>query len=253
MRITVLGSGTSKPDGRRNSSGYFVEAGGVRILMDCGAGSLHALARYEVPWEDLTHVLISHYHVDHVGELASLFQALKHGASKPRSAPLALIGPTGLNRVIEGLKQAFGEKLFILEFPLDVSIAAPGEALTLDNNTLLRVAKTPHTDESVAYRIESGGRVLCYTGDTSWSDDLLEFFQKADLLISECSFEKSQERGKHLSIVEAARMAARAGVKRLVVTHFYFEVDEASLAVELRKEFSGDIAVAEDGLVLQLD
>ena len=50
MRVTILGSGTVVPDGARNSSGYFVESGDARIMMDCGAGTVHALARYDLPW-----------------------------------------------------------------------------------------------------------------------------------------------------------------------------------------------------------
>jgi ribonuclease BN (tRNA processing enzyme) len=50
MKLTILGSGTVVPDGKRNSSGYFVEAGKLRVMMDCGAGTVHALARYGLDW-----------------------------------------------------------------------------------------------------------------------------------------------------------------------------------------------------------
>ena len=55
MKLTILGSGTVVPDGARNSAGYFIEAGDVRLMMDCGAGTVHALARYGCDWERLTH------------------------------------------------------------------------------------------------------------------------------------------------------------------------------------------------------
>src|SRR5436189_6218898 len=110
MKITVLGSGTGVPNGARNSSGYFVEAGKVRVMMDCGAGTVHALARYDVNWEAMTHLFISHFHIDHIGELASLFFAFRHGMKTVRTEPLTLIAPQGIERIIHHLKEAFGEK-----------------------------------------------------------------------------------------------------------------------------------------------
>ena len=63
MKLTILGSGTVVPSGTRNSAGYFVELPEARIMLDCGAGNLHALARYELPWQRMTHLFISHFHV----------------------------------------------------------------------------------------------------------------------------------------------------------------------------------------------
>src|SRR5262245_56975931 len=93
MKLTILGSGTLIPNGSRNSAGYFVELPDARIMLDCGAGTLHALARYGLPWERTTHLFISHFHVDHIGELASLLFAFRHGTRASRSEPLTLIGP----------------------------------------------------------------------------------------------------------------------------------------------------------------
>ena len=220
------------------------------MLIDCGAGAVHALSRYGVPWESMTHIALSHYHVDHAGEIAALFQGLKYGMLGPRSEPLVLMGPVGLNRVMEGLELAFGSELFAMKFPLEVKILEPGEAIAIDDDFLLKTAKTPHNEESIALRIEACRRVLCYTGDTSYSEPLAHFFSDADVLISECSFEESREGGIHLSVAEAARMASRARARKLVVTHFYFQVDEARLIARLQKHFSGEIVTGRDGAVI---
>src|SRR4029450_302390 len=102
MKLTILGSGTGVPNGSRNSAGYFVEMPAARLMMDCGAGTVHSLARFGVPWEQMTHLFISHFHVDHVGELASLFFAFRHGMRKSRAAPLTLIGPPARARGVAG-------------------------------------------------------------------------------------------------------------------------------------------------------
>jgi len=248
VRLTILGSGTCVPNGERNSAGYFVETSGVQMMLDCGAGTVHALARYHLAWETMTHVFVSHFHVDHIGELASLFFAFKYGMRTTRTEPLWLIGPAGLGRVMEGLKTAFGPGVFELKFPVHDAHLAPGGTIDLTESCRLTVAKTPHTEESLAVRIESRGRSICYTGDTDYSDELAEFFKGADLLISECSFRERHEGVPHLAVKDVAVMAARAEVARLVVTHFYFEVDEAELKRELERGYAGEVIIGRDGM-----
>jgi ribonuclease BN (tRNA processing enzyme) len=251
MKLTILGSGTGAPNGERNSAGFFVETADARVMVDCGAGTLHALARWDLPWERMTHLFVSHFHVDHIGELASLFFALRHGLRTARSEPLTVIGPRGLERVITGLKQGFGSSLFDTSFPVEVRILAPGELVNLGPDSTLSVAKTPHTDESLAVRIDSGAKSLCYTGDTGYSAELADFFSETDLLISECSFRERREGVAHLSIEDAARIAAQAKAARLVVTHFYFDVNDEELKRDLQQNYGGEVLIGRDGLSIE--
>jgi len=248
MKLTILGSGTGVPSGARNSAGYFAELPDAGVMMDCGAGTVHALARYGLPWERMTHLFISHFHVDHVGELASLFFAFCYGMRSERTEPLTLLGPAGLENIIDGLKSAFGRKVFEPKFPVVVQLLKPGDRVELGRESSLAVSKTPHTAESLAVRIENRGRALGYTGDTGYSEDLVGFFGGADVLISECSFREPWPDKRHLSIAEAARLATRASVAKLVVTHFYFDVDEAELKAELERGYDGDLVIGRDGL-----
>ncbi|HWC76416.1 MAG TPA: ribonuclease Z [Blastocatellia bacterium] len=252
MKITILGSGTVVPDGNRNSAGYFVDLGHSRLMLDCGAGTVHALARYRVDWEQMTHLFISHFHIDHVGELASLFQAFKYGMKTDRVEPLTVVGPAGLDQLTRGLRLAFGENTFEPKFPVRFLMLAPGESLQLADHCRLSVAKTPHTEESLAIRIDDGAASFCYTGDTGYSDELATFFRGADLLISECSFKERRAGVPHLTIGDAAMIARNAGVRRLVVTHFYFEVDEAALKSELEKDYAGDVIIGRDGMEITI-
>src|SRR5215468_11097353 len=103
ITFTVLGSGTCVPNGERNSAGYFVDTGDAMVMFDCGAGSVHALARYELPWERMSHLFLSHFHVDHIGELPALMYAFRYGMNSARKTPLTIIGPRGLDRVIHAL------------------------------------------------------------------------------------------------------------------------------------------------------
>jgi ribonuclease BN (tRNA processing enzyme) len=252
MRLTILGSGTCVPNGARNSSGYWVEAGATKIRLDCGAGTIHAMARYGLEWERLTHQFVTHFHIDHVGELPALLFAFKYGRSTPRSEPLALVGPRGLRRVVEDLAEVHRMKLLDQEFPVEIRELEPGDTVDLGEGVTLRVAKTPHTDESVAVRIDAGASSVGYTGDTSPSDALADLFADVGALVCECSFVDDAKGTKHMRADDVAALATASRARRLVATHFYFDPDAEDLASRLAKGFAGEITIARDGLSVEI-
>ena len=69
MRLTVLGTGTIAFSPTRSCAGYYIEAGNAKVLVDCGAGTARRLAELEVPWREITHVALTHFHIDHHADL----------------------------------------------------------------------------------------------------------------------------------------------------------------------------------------
>jgi ribonuclease BN (tRNA processing enzyme) len=252
LRLTVLGSGTCVPAANRCSSGYWIDAGASRVRLDCGSGTVDAMARFDLPWKELTHQFISHFHLDHVGELAGLLFALKYGRADRRSAPLTLVGPAGLRALVERVAAAYGEALLEQEFPLVFTELEPDASLDLDGGAVLRVAKTPHTEESLAVRVEHGGRAIGYTGDTAPSPDLSRFFADVDVLVSECSFLEPNRAIKHLAADDVADLATGARARRLVATHCYFDPEAARLGERLAGRYAGPIDVARDGMTVEV-
>ena len=251
MRVTVLGSGTCVPSGRRNSSGYFVEFGGLSLKLDAGAGTLHALGRYALPWEPLAYQFVSHFHLDHAHEIGALLFTMKYGRSGPRTEPLRFVGPRGLEALVRGMADLYRIRLVDQAFPVEFAELDPGQSLPLPGGTL-QVEKTPHTAESLAVRVSLGGRSLGYTGDTGPSPHLAEFFRRVDLLICECSFWEDNRGTAHLTADQVADLAQQAGAARLLATHFYFNPDDYDLRGRLAARFSGEIFLAEDGLRIDL-
>ena len=98
----------------------------------------------------------------------------------------------------------------------------------------------------------SGASSICYTGDTNYSEEVARFFAKTNVMISECSFRVRREGVAHVSINDVARMAALAEAERLIVTHFYFEVDEEEVEHEIRRDYAGEIIIGRDGLQLEV-
>ncbi|MBE0594212.1 MAG: ribonuclease Z, partial [Gemmatimonadales bacterium] len=119
MRLTVLGSGTVAPTPDRAAAAHWIEAGDVRLLLDCGAGTLQRAASFGIPWERVTHVAITHFHVDHWGELPHFLFALRWGIEPARTAPLVLLGPRGLRARLTLAAGAFEDWLVRPEYPLD--------------------------------------------------------------------------------------------------------------------------------------
>lgn len=245
--LTVLGSGTVAPSATRTAPAHWVEAGPVRLLLDCGGGMLHRAATLGIPWETVTHVAVTHFHPDHWSELPLLLLALRWGIEPARSAPLALIGPAGLDERLDHLCGAFGSWVREPGYPLDViELDAAGER-PLADGIVLEWTRTPHTDESVAYGIRSGGRRLVYTGDTGPSDALGRWARGCDLLLAECSLPDDRAVALHLTPSQAGALAREAECKSLVLTHFYPPVETAQPVRGAGMTYTGPVAAARDG------
>lgn len=221
-RLVVVGSGTVIPEGDRGGACHYVEMGDVRALLDCGPGAVQSMARYDLPWSDLTHLVLTHFHGDHVGALPGLFFALKHGLwPEGRDRTLRVLGPPGTRALFRGLADALGDYLLDPGFPVELRELEPRSEVDLTGSVRLATFPTPHTDESHALRLRGGSAVLGYTGDTGPSPELGGFMEGTDLLLSECSLADDEVGGNHLSPSTVADIAGRARPGLLVLTHVY--------------------------------
>src|SRR5207253_1862056 len=100
MELVTVGTGTVAPSATRTAACHWVSRGRLKILLDCGAGALHRLAEFGLPWHEITHVVLSHFHPDHWGELPMLVYALKYTTVPARHEPLVILGPPGVVRLV---------------------------------------------------------------------------------------------------------------------------------------------------------
>ena len=244
----MIGTGTVAPSTERTAAAYWVEAGSVRLLLDCGAGTLHRCARLGVPWPQATHVAITHFHLDHWGELPMFLYAGRWGTLPPRTAPLVLIGPGGFKTRLVVLAGALGDWVVEPGYPLDACEIEPGAPVELGPGVTLEAHRTPtHTAESVAYAVRADGARLVYTGDTGPDDALADWAKDCDLLLAECSLPDDQGISIHLTPTQAGAMARVARAKRLVLTHFYPQIEGTDPAGVARRQFPGEVVAANDG------
>ncbi len=252
--LTIVGSGTLIPNANRGSAAHHLQTDGASLLMDCGSGTLHGLAAHGVEWESLTHVAISHFHTDHVGDLAALLWAFKHGTAVPRTTPLTLLGPRGFRTLLEGLADALGQHVLdpgfdvtVLELDEDGVFAAPGGAFTL------RCFPTPHSDESVALAVAGPWGSLGYTGDTGPSSEVARFLSGSGVLVAECTLADPPPRAGHLSPHAVAEMASVVRPDLLVVTHVFPPQTPSEAVEKVSERYAGRVVAAVDGLRVRIE
>lgn len=253
MDVTIVGSGTVVPDPDRVCAAVHVETGEHRILLDCGPGAVHHLARFDLPWPRLTHLALTHFHNDHIGDIPILFFALKHALPSPRRDALTVLGPPGTAALFDRLAAAFGDHLLEPGFPVRIRELAVEAAEPLGGDVRLRVRPVPHTDRSVAYRVEATGASFGYTGDTAFDEGVGEFFADIDALLAECSLPDDQAMDTHLTPSRVAALARIARPRRLFLTHIYPQLPRDEAAGRVRRAgWEGETRVVHDGLRLRL-
>jgi ribonuclease BN (tRNA processing enzyme) len=254
MKIWILGSGTLRPDACRGAPGYWLECGEERILMDCGSGAIRTLARLGREWDLVSHLLLSHFHTDHVADLAPLLFALKHGTDGSRSACLTILGPPGLSRHVDALAQAHGDFIFDPGFPVELVELSVGDSWTPAGGAFrLRTFPTHHTEASMAFRLETGHGALGYTGDTGPDPALGRFMSGCDLLVAECSNPDGTDGGTHLTPATLGEIASLARARLLVTVHAYPPLRPEEVPdLLMRSGYRGRVLPGRDGLALTI-
>ena len=247
MELTVIGSGTGVPSLRRGSPSLAVKAAGRLLVLDLGAGSLRAMLQWGLNFNQIDILALSHRHPDHVGDLVPFLFATRYALGYTRQEPFWLLAARGFADFLARLREAFDHWVEPPEGLMNLRELSPEgpDALEWEGLTV-KSAPTNHTEGSLAFRIEAGSRSLVYSGDTDTSDSLVALARGADLLVLEAA--NPFKVPGHLTPGEAGRLAARAGVRLLLLTHFYPPCDEVDVVALAEQEFAGEIIKAEDGL-----
>ena len=159
-----MGTGTVPPSPTRVNPGHLVEAGPVRLLMDCGSGVVHRMATLGVDWAGVTHLALTHFDQDHTSDVAALFLAWRYGQLPPRAGPVTVLGPLGTRALLGRLAAALWDKLLAPGFPVEVvelpaggdAELAPGMVFTIEPGLYFREddLKVPEELRGIAVRIE---------------------------------------------------------------------------------------------------
>jgi len=251
MRITALGTGTIAHSPTRSCAAYYLEVEGARVLIDCGPGTARRLAEQGIRWQEISHVVLSHFHIDHHLDLPALIYAWKYGMLPPRSTPVAVIGPVGTRNLLEELAAVHGNWVLNPGYPVEITELAPGASCAL-GSARLDCLKVPHTPESMAYSVSLGGRRIVYSGDTGFDVALADWAKGCDLLLLECSLPASMAIVEHLTPEQCGELAQRAAPRLLALTHLYPPVETVDIRAVVAARFGGPMIIAHDGWTHEL-
>ena len=251
IKVTILGSGSCVPSLKRYPCSALVRGKSIHILLDAGPGTMGQLLKLGVHINDIDVVLLSHFHLDHCAELAPFLFATKYSGFK-RKKRLTLIGGTGLKALFENLNKTFDHALELAEDYLQIIQVDEKGSLSLNFEGIqLDYTGVDHRPESRAYRLtDKTGFSIVYSGDTDYCAPLIELSRESDILICESAFPDGQKIPGHLTPSLAGKIASKANVKKLVLTHFYPECDDFDIKAQCCKTFNGPVVLAEDLLNL---
>ena len=224
VNVRFLGSGDAFGSGGRFQTCIHIDDGTVCFLLDCGASSLIAMKRWGVDPSGIDTILLTHLHGDHFGGLP--FFVLDAQLISRRTRPLVVAGPPGLeSRIRDAMELLFpGSSRVEREFALEFVELTDGKAMRIDS-----LGVTPfgviHASGAPPYalRVECGGKIIGYSGDTEWTDALIRAAEGADLFICEAYFyEKSIK--YHLDYRNLMAHRDELGCRRLVLTHMSYDM-----------------------------
>lgn len=272
MKIVVLGTGGPLPDPLRHGSAVAVEVGGDTLLFDAGRGVVLQATRAGTNLAAINPIFITHHHYDHIGDLGDLILS---SWLVGRRHDLLIYGPAGTSDIVDALIERVYAK--DIEFrtkgeprwggwrPVRATEVGPG--LVCDSGRWKVWADHVEHGQglgienfqwvTLGYRLEAEGKVVTISGDTVPCEGLHRLAQSADLLIQCCYLAAAEITNEHLERLakytlatsrDVGKVATRAGVKKLLLTHFRPKSKEMmeSLERDVRADYSGPLVVADD-------
>jgi ribonuclease BN (tRNA processing enzyme) len=270
-RVVLLGTkGGPTPTPLRAEPATLIEIDGQAWVVDCGNGVANQLAKAGVPLGRLGRIFVTHNHSDHVADVGNLIEIAWSSGLK---TPITVHGPPPIRQIVRDQLAALSYDVAARireegRIPLDplVSVderAAPG-LVVRDRGTKVTSALVDHETvaPAFAYRFDTPGRSIVISGDTRYSDNLVALAKGADLLIHEAIYGPMIDRmasenaatladhlrRSHTLAEQVGLVAARAGVKKLVLSHLVpgAGVTDAMWIAAVRRNFAGPVVVGRD-------
>jgi ribonuclease Z len=274
MRLHTLGTGGPRLDSDRGSACHVLEVAGQYLMFDVGRGAIHGVAANGLPIAEIGPLFISHLHVDHIGELAN-YLITSH--IEGRRAPLKIYGPPGTKGIVVALLGlVYDRDIAFRDGEAGYGQFAGADVTELQGGQLVKgegwVAHCEEVEHGhglgfgprlagrwtcFAWRVEAEGKIFCFSGDAVMCDGLLRAAERADLHLQCCYLPSSalatlqmRRLGDYTLACSdtAGKIADRAKVGRLVLTHFRQTTPEALAEIEadVRGNYAGPVELSND-------
>lgn len=270
MRIILLGTGSPRPDVSRTGPAVLVEVGGKYLLFDAGRGVVDRLNQLDIPASEIHQVFLTHLHSDHISALDDLWMT---GWIYQRQQPLTVYGPTGTESFTQQLQQAYAYDVALRQryagLGKNAAILIANEirpgVIYAENGIKVTAFLVDHkpVDPAYGYRIDFGERSVVISGDTTYSDNLIDHAQDVDLLIHEIFAAKEEILEKnprlqkieryHTNPTQLSRVLDKTKPRMTILTHvILIGVEESSVITQLKDGYTGEIRMGEDLISLEV-
>ncbi len=264
MQVTLLGTGSPRPDIHRSGPAVLVEVAGKYLLFDSGRGVVKRLQQIHVPMSGIEHVFLTHLHSDHFSALDDVWLT---GWIYQRKNSLNVYGPEGTEDAIQGIHQAYSYDVAIRQKNAKLNEAIvymqandydPGVIYAADGVkvTAFAVNHAP-VYPAFGYRIDFGERSVVISGDTTYSESLIKHAENVDVLIHEIFSAKDEILAKnprlqkiqnyHTTPMQLSAVLNKTKPQISVLTHVILVgVSENELINELKQSYTGEVYMGED-------
>ncbi len=224
VSVTFVGSGDAFGSGGRFQTCILVDAPGVRAAIDFGASSLVALNKMEIEHNSIDTIVLTHIHGDHCGGIPFMLMDAMLGAK--RQVPLTIAGPRETEKKLRLINEALMPGMHVMKpnFELkylEIDVMTPTQV----GGLMITTYPANHTGETnpTSVRVEVGGKVISYTGDSAWTKHMPKVAEDADLFICECYFYAKPVRF-HMNYPDIKEHWGELRAKRTILTHFSREM-----------------------------
>ena len=234
--ITLLGTGTCQIEYERRASSVLLDLDGLPILFDCGHGIVQRLLEAGIQHNQLNHIILSHFHPDHVSDLIPLLHAGAWSRRNPRRTNLHIYGPAGIQKLVDGLMSVFGAPSFTQpSYAVQLHEVTEGP-FEIDTRHFEFISLPPANNHGL--RFTWNGKRYAITGDSHFHEQEIAFLSQVDLAVIDSG---------HPSDAEIVELAVRSQAKVIVCSHLYRELDAINLqSLASDAGYRGTIVIGRD-------
>jgi len=220
MIVKLLGTGTCVPSLHRGSSSYLVQTKDMNILVDVGPSVVRRLLENGFTTRDIDVIILTHFHVDHTADFSTFLFASNYDVV-PRTRKLSVVAGKGLNDFMKKLLVVYP---WLTPKSFEISFHEMSGGFMEEGGLTITAAPMVHNDESIGVRIEENKSVT-FSGDTDYTENLVDLAKETDLLVAECSFPEKKVNG-HLNLASLQQIVDQTKPKRVILSHLYPDWDD---------------------------